>query len=142
MIKSKSMNFKIWFILASSLALLSVAMGAFAAHALKEQLGEYELSIVETAARYQMYHALAMFLVTLLALLLWRQRGHSRVLLCVNYAFTIGILLFSGSLYALALLGFKWLVYVTPIGGIALLVAWILLIRFCAKTEFESILNE
>lgn len=136
------MNFKRWFIIASSFTLLSVAMGAFAAHALKAQFGEYELSIIETAARYQMYHGLAIFFVTLLGLFVSQQRKDCRVLISANITFTLGILLFSGSLYLLALYGVKWMVFLTPIGGVSFIIAWSILIWFFARTDFKSLFEE
>ena len=93
-------------------AAIAVAAGAFAAHALKDRLEPKMLEVFETAARYQMYHALAIVLGGLLAA---RTPG---------YIFQAGIALFSGSLYALALTDVKALGAITPIGGVAFLVGW------------------
>jgi len=98
----------------------SVAAGAFAAHALSERLSDRSLAIFETAARYQMYHALALLLVTSLAL-----RGEPQPLLTTAaFAFLVGVALFSGSLYALSLSGVKWLGAIAPLGGLAFIIGW------------------
>lgn len=100
---------------------LAVGAGAFASHALQERLNERALAIFETAARYQMYHALA-----LLAVGLWLSRveqGRS-LLTAAGVAYLVGIGLFSGSLYALGLTGIKVLGAITPLGGVAFLVGW------------------
>lgn len=106
---------------ASILAGLAVAAGAFASHALKEKLTERAIEIFETAARYQMYHALALILV---ALLLTRVATPTPFLNAAGFAFIAGIAIFSGSLYALSLSGIKWLGAITPIGGAAFLIGW------------------
>ncbi|NET57004.1 MAG: DUF423 domain-containing protein [Symploca sp. SIO2E6] len=103
------------------LAGLAVAAGAFASHALKEQLTERALEIFETGAQYQMYHALALLLV---ALLLSRTETAQIPLIVAGWAFIAGIAIFSGSLYALSLSGIKWLGAITPLGGVAFLVGW------------------
>ncbi len=102
---------------------LSVAAGAFAAHALKAKLSTAAIASFETGARYQMYHALALLLV---ALLLSRVE-HSPYLTMAGFAFILGTVLFSGSLYALSLLGTKWLGAITPLGGGAFLLGWLCL---------------
>ncbi len=107
--------------IASILGGLSVAAGAFASHALKEKLSERAAEIFETGARYQMYHALALLLV---ALLLSRAEAGQSTLVAAGYAFIIGVVLFSGSLYALSLTGVKWLGPITPLGGVAFIVGW------------------
>lgn len=112
---------RIFLTTAAILAGLSVAAGAFASHALKERLTERALEIFETAARYQMYHALALFLV---AVLLSRAESAPPTLSAAGYAFIAGIAIFSGSLYALSLTGIKWLGAITPLGGAAFLVGW------------------
>ena len=94
-------------------AALAVAAGAFAAHGLRERLAPRALEVFETGARYHMYHALAMILA---GLLLARGPG---------WAFQVGIVIFSGSLYALALTDVKVLGAITPIGGVAFLVGWL-----------------
>ena len=94
-------------------AAIAVAAGAFAAHGLKERLEPKMLEVFETGARYQMYHALAIALCGLLAA---RTPG---------LIFQTGIVLFSGSLYALALTDVKVLGAITPFGGVAFLVGWV-----------------
>lgn len=100
---------------------LAVAAGAFASHALKAQLSERSQQIFETGTKYQMYHALALILV---ALLLNRADGTDTLVQFAGYAFIIGIILFSGSLYGLSLSGMKWFGPITPLGGVAFLVGW------------------
>ncbi|MGL5058391.1 MAG: DUF423 domain-containing protein [Microcoleus sp.] len=100
---------------------LSVAGGAFAAHALKNQLDDRALEVFDTAARYQMYHALALLLV---ALLLSRTSDSQSFLVVTGWAFIAGTVIFSGSLYALSLSGIKWLGAIAPLGGVALIVGW------------------
>jgi uncharacterized membrane protein YgdD (TMEM256/DUF423 family) len=106
---------------ASILAGLSVAGGAFAAHALKEKLSERAIEIFETGARYQMYHSLALLVV---ALLLSRAEASQSLLIAAGSAFIIGIAIFSGSLYALSFSGIKWLGAITPLGGVAFMIGW------------------
>ena len=101
---------------------LAVAAGAFATHALKARLSERALEIFETAARYQMYHALALILV---ALLLSRLDSIQAVLGFAGWAFIVGVVVFSGSLYALSLTGIKVLGAITPLGGIAFILGWV-----------------
>jgi uncharacterized membrane protein YgdD (TMEM256/DUF423 family) len=112
---------RVFLTIAAILAGLSVAAGAFASHALQERLTERSLEIFETAARYQMYHALALFLV---AVLLGRVESASSTLVIAGYALIAGMAIFSGSLYALSLTGIKWLGAITPLGGVAFLVGW------------------
>ncbi|MBW4544322.1 MAG: DUF423 domain-containing protein [Symplocastrum torsivum CPER-KK1] len=106
---------------ASILAGLSVAGGAFAAHALKEKLSERAIEIFETGARYQMYHSLALLVV---ALLLSRAEASQSLLIAAGSAFIIGVAIFSGSLYALSFSGIKWLGAITPLGGVAFIIGW------------------
>ena len=108
--------------IAATFALLAVILGAFAAHGLKAMLDAQQLALFETAARYQMYHALALLVVGLLA----TSRQFSRNLLKLAcLAFITGIILFSGSLYLLALSDVRWLGAITPLGGMALLAGWL-----------------
>ena len=112
---------RIFLLCAAILGGLSVAAGAFASHALKEQVSERALAIFETAAKYQMYHALALLLV---ALLLTQAEASQTSLIVAGFAFIAGIAIFSGSLYGLSLSGIKWLGAITPLGGVAFLVGW------------------
>ncbi len=97
-------------------AALAVGAGAFGAHGLREHIDARSLEIFETAARYQMYHALAIILCGAIA-----TRGAKQAGLILQ----AGIVIFSGSLYALALTGVKGLGAITPIGGLAFLVGWL-----------------
>lgn len=114
------MNF--WFTIAGLNGALAVASGAFAAHGLQDRIDAHALGVFETGARYHMYHALAMGLAALAI------RGPAAQ--AANYAaifFLGGILLFSGSLYVLALSGSRAIAIVTPFGGVAFLIGWALL---------------
>ncbi|MEL4893934.1 DUF423 domain-containing protein [Crocosphaera sp. Alani8] len=113
---------KIFLFIGSILAALSVAGGAFASHALKNKLSDRYLEIFETGTRYQMYHALGLVLI---ALLLTRVEMAPVTMISAGYAFIIGVLIFSGSLYALSLTGIKWLGAITPIGGVAFIIGWL-----------------
>jgi len=105
----------------ASLGGLSVVAGAFASHALREKLSDRAMSIFDTAARYQMYHAIALLLVTLL---LSRPEFPQPTLVAAGWAFIIGIAIFSGSLYALSLTDIKVLGAITPLGGAAFIAGW------------------
>lgn len=110
--------------IAALLGAISVAGGAFAAHALRERLSDRALEIFETGARYQMYHALA-----LLAVGLWLSQTETSqpLLATAGIAFIIGVVLFSGSLYGLSLTGFKGLGAIAPLGGLAFIMGWVCL---------------
>ncbi|PSR19613.1 DUF423 domain-containing protein [filamentous cyanobacterium CCP3] len=99
----------------------SVAAGAFATHALRAQLSDRLLTIFETGARYQMYHALALLVV---ALVLAQGLGAPGLLTAAGWAFVAGTVVFSGSLYALALTGQNLLGAVAPVGGALLMLGW------------------
>ena len=109
-----------FYLLGSAGAFLGVAFGAFGAHALKSTLSPEMLGIFETGVRYQMYHSFALFVAG------WayekNQRNH---FLRAGWSFTAGILLFSGSLYLLALTGINAFGAVTPFGGVAFLAGWL-----------------
>ena len=104
-------------------AATSVVLGAFGAHALKGKLTGASLATFETAVHYQMTHSLGLLLVGVLMLVL----GVKTPWLTAAWSFAVGILLFSGSLYGLALLGWRWLGPVTPIGGALFIVGWLAL---------------
>jgi uncharacterized membrane protein YgdD (TMEM256/DUF423 family) len=99
--------------------LISVAMGAFAAHVLKDRLPAEALDWVRTGSTYEMWHALALVGVALLS-----GRGAGKALTLAGWSFLAGCVLFSGSLYLLALTGWQGFAFVTPFGGIAFLVGW------------------
>ena len=112
---------KIFLVIASILGGLSVVAGSFASHALKENLSQYSLDIFQTGARLQMYHSLALLMVAFLLII---EEPPQSLMLVAGYAFITGIVIFSGSLYALSITGFKWLGAITPIGGVVLIVGW------------------
>ena len=110
---------RFFFLLGAIFALLAVAAGAFGAHALRARLTPELLAVFETGARYQMYHALALFVAA------WATvRWSGRLATTAGWLFTTGILVFSGSLYLLALTGERWLGAVTPLGGLCFLAGW------------------
>lgn len=108
--------------LAAFFGLTGVALGAFAAHGLKNRLGADYLSVFQTGVHYQLIHALALIGVALLAL-----HAPSRLLTAAGLLFALGVLLFSGSLYLLTLTGVSKLGIITPIGGTAFLAGWVCL---------------
>jgi uncharacterized membrane protein YgdD (TMEM256/DUF423 family) len=111
-----------FFALGAVLALLAVAGGAFGAHALAARLPPDRLATFEIGARYQMYHALALLAVA------WAATRWSTPLLgAAGWLFVAGIVVFAGSLYALALGAPRWFGAITPIGGVCFLVGWALL---------------
>lgn len=114
---------KLFLMLGSISGFLSVALGAFGAHALKEKLDEYSLGVFHTGVTYQTTHALAMVLVALL--LKWYPDASG--LSWAGWCFALGTVVFSGSLYALAMSGVKVLGAITPIGGVLFLAGWALL---------------
>ena len=103
-------------------AFVAVAAGAFGAHGLKSRLSPEMLAVFETGARYQLYHALA-----LLAVAWVHTRWPGGAATASGWLFVAGTLLFSGSLYALALTGVRWMGAITPFGGAAFLGGWLLL---------------
>lgn len=105
-----------------------VLMGAFAAHGLKNQLSAQMLEVVETGVRYQFWHALALVAVVLLA-----GRLNSHWLTTASWLFAVGVVLFSGSLYLLALTGKTFFGPITPIGGVCLVLGWLALMVAALK---------
>lgn len=113
----------LFLVLASINGFLAVSLGAFAAHGLKSALSEDLLNIFQTGVQYHMYHTLALLAVGVLSLYFPTQTG----LRIAGFLFLAGIIIFSGSLYVLALTGIRWLGAITPLGGIAFLAGWALL---------------
>jgi len=111
-----------WVMIAAINGLLAVALGAFGAHVLKDRLEPAQLSSFEVGIRYQMYHALA-----LLAIAWVMTVRPSRSARAAAVFMLIGIILFSGSIYGLTLASWRWLGPVTPIGGMSLMIGWLLL---------------
>ncbi len=112
----------VFVILGGLLAALAVGLGAIGAHALKSHLSPEQLTIYHTAVQYQMYHAIGLVLVGLLSLY---QR--SRWFDAAGWAMLVGIILFSGLLYAWLATGRRFFVYPVPVGGIAFIIGWLLL---------------
>ena len=112
------------------MALAAVALGAFSAHALNGRLSAEMLAVWHTGVEYHIYHALGLLAVGFVA----TQLPESALLKWSGWLMFTGILLFSGSLYALALSGERWLGAITPIGGIAFLAAWALLVVGVLRT--------
>lgn len=111
-----------WLVIAAINGALAVALGAFAAHGLSARIDAHALAWFETGARYHMYHALALGLAALAM-----QGEAARAARWSAWSFLVGIVLFAGSLYLLALTGEHVFVFVTPLGGAAFLVGWIML---------------
>ena len=125
-----------WVLVAGAgFAMLAVMIGAFAAHGLKQVLDAYSLGLIETAVRYQMYHAIALLIVSVISAV---PLISPRWLKLAAITFTLGIVLFSGSLYLLALSGIKWLGAVTPLGGIAFILGWLALIIAALKKPDQA----
>ena len=111
--------------------MLGVAIGAFGAHGLKELLiANDRLDVFETAVRYQFYHAFALLIVGVLAEKL-QGLWVNRATLC----FTLGVAIFSGSLYTLSITNVGWLGAITPVGGVLIIVGWIYLILGIVKSD-------
>jgi uncharacterized membrane protein YgdD (TMEM256/DUF423 family) len=113
---------RLFFALGASSALIGVAAGAFGAHALKARLTPDMLAVFEVGVRYQMYHAFALIACA------WAVTKWPGALVNTSgWLFVVGTIVFSGSLYALALSGVRWLGAITPFGGLAFLAGWLCL---------------
>ncbi|GIP27887.1 UPF0382 membrane protein YwdK [Paenibacillus sp. J23TS9] len=110
-------------IIGSLMAMLSVVIGAFGAHLLEPIIGESSMKVYETGVQYHMVHALGIIFVAIAAGF-W---GDSRKLAWAGWLLFAGIILFSGSLYLLAITGIKPLGIITPFGGVAFIIGWICL---------------
>lgn len=121
---------KQFIIIGAAFGFVGVCLGAFGAHALKQRLTPDLFDIFEVGVRYHMYHALAILAVGL-AGAHWPETSFA----AAGWAFTAGIVIFSGSLYVLALTGTRWLGAITPIGGLAFLAGWALLAYRVWKTN-------
>ena len=121
--------------LAACCALTGVGLGAFGAHGLKNLLTPAMLEVYKTGVTYQMWHALGLGLIAV-----FRQHApDEKYLVWAGWLMFAGVLLFSGSLYLLALLNLKWLGMITPLGGVAFLLSWLLVALFAAKPVTQSI---
>ncbi len=118
------MTLKIIFLFAAFAGALGVVLGAFGAHALRGSIEPRLLETFQTAVQYQLIHALALLLVSLI--IGWL--GQSLSFDISAYAFMAGIILFSGSLYGLVLTDIRWLGPVTPLGGLCLIIGWLALL--------------
>ena len=110
-----------WLLIAALSGFFCVALGAFAAHGLSHVLDEKALAWIDTGLKYQIFHTLA---VLMIALSLWHETKFAQFAM---RAWSLGILLFSGSLYALAFGAGKFLVWITPVGGTLFLIGWLCL---------------
>lgn len=111
-----------WFVAGALAGALGVVLGAFGAHGLKSRVSADLLAIFETGVRYQMYHALALLAVGLVA-----ARGTSPWITAAGWLFLLGIAVFCGSLYALTFTGARWLGAITPLGGLLFILGWLAL---------------
>jgi uncharacterized membrane protein YgdD (TMEM256/DUF423 family) len=120
--------YKTFLLIGAIFGFLGVALGAFGAHGLRNRLSAEMLAVFETGVRYQMYHVFALLAVGATA----GHVGAVRLLTISGWSFIAGIVIFSGSLYALALTGVTTWGAVTPIGGLAFLIGWACLALFAA----------
>ena len=120
-----------WLLIAALSGFFCVALGAFAAHGLSHVLDEKALAWIDTGLKYQIFHTLA---VLVIALSLWHEAKFARLAVL---AWSLGILLFSGSLYALAFGAGKFLVWITPVGGTLFLIGWLCLAYGSFKSKSE-----
>lgn len=118
--KPKQRNFAA---IAAVLGALAVILGAFGAHLLKNALGDDMMAIYNTGIQYHVFHALALLTLALGTPVLWE----SRLTQAVAWTWLVGVLIFSGSLYLLAITDQPWLGAITPIGGVAFIIGWALL---------------
>ena len=116
--------------IAAASGFLAVALGAFGAHALRGQLDARAEAVYQTAVEYHFFHTLALLAVALLC----RQSARAS-LSAAGWAFSIGLLLFCGSLYLLSITGAGWLGAITPLGGVAFLCGWALLLAASLSAE-------
>ena len=113
---------RVLLIIGSLFAALSVLLGAFGAHGLKNRLSMEDLAIFETAVRYQMYHALGILLMGVASFYLTE-----KLVSIPAYFLILGIIIFSGSLFLLVFTNLRWFGAITPIGGLCLIIGWLLL---------------
>jgi uncharacterized membrane protein YgdD (TMEM256/DUF423 family) len=113
---------KLFVLLGSLCAALAVILGAFGAHALKSSLSADMLEVYQTGVQYHFYHALGLLLIGVIAVVM----PQNVLLKWAGFVMIAGIVLFSGSLYALALTGVKALGAITPVGGLCFIAAWLL----------------
>ncbi len=119
---------RFFFVSGAIAAFIAVALGAFGAHSLKTKLSPDMLSIFEVGVRYHLYHAIGLLAVAW-AITRWPEAN----LNAAGWSFIIGIVIFSGSLYVLSIYDIRWLGAVTPIGGLAFLIGWAILVWSLAR---------
>lgn len=124
----------VFLLLSAVCGFLGVAMGAFGAHGLKAILSEEMLAVYKTAVDYQMWHALGLGFIAVL----YHHNPEMALLKWAGWLMLVGIVLFSGSLYLLAILNIKWLGMITPLGGVAFLLAWLLLAVFAFQPSDQK----
>lgn len=120
---------KLFLIIAAANGMMAVLLGAFGAHALKARLDTQALAVWQTAVQYHFVHTLALLVLAVMM----QQTLRSTALITSAVLFTLGILLFSGSLYGLALGGPRWLGPVTPVGGTLFIAAWASLLVYAIR---------
>jgi len=120
-------------VIACSLGMIAIILGAFGAHSLKEVLTAEQLLSFETAVRYQMYHVIVLLFVNTYDGFFTKQKN------IISHLFFIGIILFSGSIYAIQLtpISVKSIWYLTPLGGVFFIAGWFILIIFLVKKMFK-----
>lgn len=123
-VESKMGFSRFFIVIGAVLAGLSVILGAFGAHALSAHFTERGAAVWNTAVQYQMFHSIALIVIGILLLVL----NSKKLLQCAAFAFLIGTILFSGSLYLIALMTIKNLGLITPLGGLFFVVGWLLLV--------------
>lgn len=112
-----------WLVIAGIAGFVSVAAGAFGAHALRERIPPALFEVYQTGAHYALVHAVALLAVAVLA-----GQGGGRAVGVAGAGFALGIVLFAGSLWLMALTGHRWPGAITPLGGIAFLIGWVALL--------------
>jgi uncharacterized membrane protein YgdD (TMEM256/DUF423 family) len=122
--------FKLFVILGALNAFVSIALGAFGAHGLKDKLTAHYMDVYHTGVQYQMMHALGLILVGILSEKLVQAQG---LMGWAGWLMFAGIILFSGSLYILSITQIKVLGAITPIGGVLFLISWILVVIAVVK---------
>ena len=124
----------VFLLLAALSAMTGVGLGAFGAHGLKNILSPELLTVYQTGVTYQMWHALGLMGIALVH----HQAAESKLIYWSGWLMVIGIIVFSGSLYLLAILDLKWIGIITPIGGVSFIMAWVLIAIFATQKQYNS----
>lgn len=130
---------RIWLVSACVIGFLSVAGGAFGAHALESAIPSDRLEIFDTGTQYAQMHAVALLAVSVLGAGVLGAGRPARPAHVAGAAFTLGTILFTGSLWTLAISGVRWLGAITPLGGLAFLVGWSALLIFSLRSRQFSV---